>query len=198
MNSASSLKCSFSKSETKQLRNKDVRQRNTHVWSVKLLNWHTCGERTVVRTQIVSWRSSHESAPSLQRACMHNSAHTAHMHAHTHSSTQSFIKHTSWGTVCLLYSSLIPYMCALDIFLRQRKLHEGLRKLPFLPFRFQFVCMQMRTYVSQAPIGFGVLFGDRISRWLAVQQIRYMPVSTTQHWDWDYKSVLCFPLKEIL
>lgn len=83
MNSASNLKCSFSKSETKQLRNKDVRQRNTHVWSVKLLNWHTCGERTVVCTQIVSWRSSHESAPSLQRACMHNSAHTAHTHART-------------------------------------------------------------------------------------------------------------------
>ena len=78
-------------------------------------------------------------------------------------------------------------MCTLDIFIRQRKLHKGLRKLPFLPFRFQFVCVQMRTYVlrglffSQAPFGFGVLFGDRISRWLAVLQIRYMPVSTTQH-----------------
>lgn len=52
--------------------------------------------------------------------------------------------------------------------------------------------------VSWASFGFGVLFGDRISRWLAVQQIRYMPVSTTQHWNWDYKSVLCFPLKKTL
>ena len=141
---------------------------------------------------------SHKLASSLERARMHNSAHTAHMHAHA--STQSYKTYQLKYSLSFVFKSHSIHVCTWHCH-QTEKAAQRPEEATLSPLSFPVcvcadacVCAALAV-VSRVPFGFRVLLGDRISRWLAVQQIRYMPVSTTQRWDWDYKSVLCFPLK---